>query len=223
MNFILIKLAPSILSADCLNLSSEIKKVEKYSSMIHIDVMDGHFVPNLSFGPAISESLRKVTALPLDVHLMVEHPLKFVSSFAKSGADIISFHLESGDNPIDVIDFIKSVGLKCCMALKPGTDPSLVKPYIEDLDMVLQMTVEPGFGGQAFMHSSIDNVKKIRELSHSIDLQVDGGINPYNVGALFEAGANVIVSGSAVFKNPDPSSVMQGFLSVQNEFLLKTS
>lgn len=223
MNFILIKLAPSILSADCLNLSSEIKKVEKFSSMIHIDIMDGHFVPNLSFGPAVVESLRKETSLTLDVHLMVENPLKFISSFAGSGADIISFHLESNDNPIDVIDFIKSKGMKCCAALKPSTDALIVKPYIDDLDMVLQMTVEPGFGGQAFIQSSIDNVKKIREMNRSVDLQVDGGITPYNVGSLFEAGANVIVSGSAVFKNPDPTSVMQGFLSVQNEFLLKTS
>lgn len=223
MDFILIKLAPSILSADCSDLSSEIKKVEKYSSMIHIDVMDGHFVPNLSFGSCIVESLRKLTPLTLDVHLMVEYPSKFIESFVKSGSDIISFHIECLDNPMDVIDLIKSKGIKCGMALRPSTDVDLLRPYIDHLDMVLQMAVEPGFGGQAFVRSSIDSIRKIRAMSTSIDLQVDGGVTPYNVRELFEAGANVIVSGSAVFKNPDPSAVMKDFLSVQNEFMLKTS
>lgn len=200
-------IVPSVLSADFSNLQKEIIKVERYSGWIQIDVMDGHFVKNLSFGPHITSCLRNITYLPLDVHLMVENPMDFIESFAKSGANIITVHYES-KNFLKAIKKIKSLGLKSGIAIKPKTPAYKIYPYIHLVDVILIMTVEPGFGGQDFMFDMLEKIKDVRNFinSKSINkyIQVDGGINERTILYAMNSGANSFVMGSALFKERNP-------------------
>ncbi|MBQ8348926.1 MAG: ribulose-phosphate 3-epimerase [Ruminococcus sp.] len=195
----------SVLSADMLNLETEIKKLENSGiEMLHFDVMDGVFVNNITYGLPILEQVRKKTGLILDVHLMITDPLKYAKRFAVCGADYISFHAESGGSVSETIKAIKSAGAKAALAIKPATPAEEVFPYLQELDMVLVMTVEPGFGGQSFIYETVDKVKKIREKIEELGLdtylQVDGGINASTAKDVIDAGANVLVSGSYLFK-----------------------
>ncbi|WP_298837413.1 ribulose-phosphate 3-epimerase [Clostridium sp.] len=204
----MIKIAPSILSADFSRLGEHIKQLDAYGAdMIHIDVMDGMFVPNISFGTPIIKSIRKLTRLPFDVHLMIEEPSRYVEEFVNAGADIITIHYET-DRHIDrTINYIKSFGVKVGVALNPATPVALLKYLISNVDMVLIMTVNPGFGGQKFIEYCSDKVKEVRALADiynkDIMIQVDGGIDESNVHDVVNSGANVIVAGSAVFRNDE--------------------
>lgn len=197
MNKILI--APSILSADFSKLAQEIKSVgDAGADWIHVDVMDGHFVPNLTIGPVVVKSIRPVTKLPLDVHLMIENPERYVESFAKAGADIITFHIEAEDDPREVIKLIKYFKKKAAVSIRPKTPLSAIEPFLASVDMVLIMTVEPGFAGQEFILDCLPKIKELRKIFKK-DIQVDGGINASTAADVREAGANVIVAGTAVF------------------------
>lgn len=201
-------LSASILSADMLNLESEIRKMERNGvDMLHFDVMDGAFVNNITYGLPILEQVRKVTDMTLDVHLMIADPLKYVKRFAECGADIISFHIESQSDVRETIKAIRNCGVKAAVAIKPGTPADKVYDLLPELDMLLVMTVEPGFGGQSFIHDTVEKVRSIREYinSHGLDcdVEVDGGINYETAPIVKEAGANVLVSGSCLFKADD--------------------
>ena len=201
MNYIL---SPSILASDMLNLGAEIKKIEMSNSQyVHIDVMDGVFVPNISFGMPIISAVRKCTSLVLDVHLMITKPNRYFKEIINCGADIITFHIEALDkNEIkEACDFIHSLGKKVGISIKPNTPESALFPYLSMIDMVLIMTVEPGFGGQKFMQETMKKVSSIRALNSTIDIQVDGGINEETIKIAKNAGANVFVLGTAFFKS----------------------
>ncbi|AUS95854.1 ribulose-phosphate 3-epimerase [Clostridium thermosuccinogenes] len=209
----MIKIAPSLLSSDFSKLGEEILKVEKSGAdLIHIDVMDGHFVPNITIGPPVIKMLRKVTTLPFDVHLMIDNAEKYIDDFIDAGADIISVHVEANPHLNRVIQKIKQRNKKAAAVLNPATSLSSLDWILEDLDMVLLMTVNPGFGGQKYIESSTRKIRKLKEIITSrhldIDIEVDGGISPDNVYEVTEAGANVIVAGSAVFDAPDVSEVI---------------
>lgn len=203
MNKILV--APSILSADFANLQTDIARIETAGAdWVHIDVMDGHFVPNLTIGAPVVKSLRKTTKLPFDVHLMIENPWKYIEDFVKAGSDIITVHQEAClHNLPEVIAQIKSYGIKAGVSIKPKTSVETIKDIIEDVDLVLVMSVEPGFGGQSFMPNSIPKVAEIRALAPDIYIEVDGGINPETAKLVTEAGANVLVAGSSVYGASD--------------------
>ena len=201
-------LAPSILASDILNLGAEIKKIEKSGSKyVHVDVMDGCFVPNISFGMPIISAVRSCTDLVVDVHAMIVNPDKYIKDFAKAGADIITFHLEALEpkRVMETIDAIHKEGLKAGISIKPGTDVKELIPYIKCVEMVLIMTVEPGFGGQKFMQDMMDKVRFVREVAEKenkeLDIQVDGGINNETLKVAMEAGANIFVLGTAFFKS----------------------
>lgn len=202
----MIKIAPSILSADFSRLGEHIKALDAYGAdMIHIDVMDGMFVPNISFGIPIIKSIRALTKLPFDVHLMIEEPSRYVEDFARAGADIITVHYEA-DRHIDrTINYIKGFGVKAAVALNPATPVDCIKHLISNLDMVLIMSVNPGFGGQKYIEYCSDKIKEVRALADKYNkdlmIQVDGGVDAVNIREVVNAGANVIVAGSAVFKN----------------------
>lgn len=203
-----ILVAPSILAANFAELGNEITRVQKAGAdVIHIDVMDGHFVPNLTLGPPLVQSIRKVSSLPFDVHLMVTNPKFFVKPFAEAGADHITFHTESADNIEDTIREIRSFGCSAGLCVRPKTPADAIIPYLDKIDLVLVMTVEPGFGGQSFMPEMLMKVRTIREaikkLSKNIHLEVDGGIDTKNVFRAAEAGANMLVAGTSVFRAPD--------------------
>jgi ribulose-phosphate 3-epimerase len=167
--------------------------------------MDGHFVPNISYGVPIVDAINKKTDLFLDVHLMISHPYKYIEAFANAGADMITFHIESQSDVESTINKIKNNGLKCGIAAKPYTKVEKVIPYLDKIDMVLQMTVEPGFGGQSMVEDAIDNIKEYRRLCPDLNIQVDGGVNLKNVSKLANAGANVFVAGTAIFGAEDPA------------------
>lgn len=201
----MIKISPSILAADFANLGQEARDMDAAGvEMLHIDVMDGHFVPNISFGAGVYGMIRKDFSRIFDVHLMISEPLRYIDDFVKAGADIITFHVECDSDIQATIDKIKAAGKKVGLVLKPKTPASAIKPYLEQLDMVLVMTVEPGFGGQSFMHDMMPKVKEIREMidasGKDIDLEVDGGVNAETAKICVENGANVLVAGSYLFK-----------------------
>ncbi len=203
-------IVPSVLSADFSCLKKEICSVEKYSGWIQLDVMDGHFVPNLSFGPHIALCLRKITSLPLDVHLMVEQPLHFIEPFAKAGADLITCHIES-DDFLKALRKIKSLGIKAGLALNPGTPFSSAKKYLKEIDLLLIMSVNPGFGGQKFMPQALEKIRQAslyrKESGLEFYIQVDGGVGRENAGICAAAGADSLVMGSAVFREKNPSFI----------------
>ncbi|EDS76167.1 ribulose-phosphate 3-epimerase [Clostridium botulinum C str. Eklund] len=202
----MVNLAPSILSADFSNLGEDIKKIDKYGAdIIHIDVMDGMFVPNISFGIPIIKSIRNITKLPFDVHLMIEDPARYIENFAKSGADIITVHYEADRHLDRTINYIKSFGVKAGIALNPATPVESIRHLIGIVDMVLIMSVNPGFGGQKYIEYCSDKIRKVKELAKELNkdllIEVDGGVGANNIKKVVECGANVIVAGSAVFKN----------------------
>lgn len=198
-------LSPSILAADFAVLGQQIRELDEAGAQyLHIDVMDGLFVPSISFGMPVISSIRKVTKKVFDVHLMIVKPERYLAEFAKCGADMITFHLEATDCADEVIEEIHRLGLKAGISIKPGTPVEALEPYLSKIDMVLVMTVEPGFGGQKYIESSTERIRRVRsmitEKGLTVDVQVDGGITRENVHVVLEAGANVIVAGSAVFK-----------------------
>ena len=205
-----LKIAPSVLAADFTKLASEIQRVEQGGcDMIHIDVMDGHFVPNISVGPFIVKAIRRLTQLPLDSHLMIENPEKYLSSFAEAGTDSLTIHAEACRGRLDeVIRQIRSLGLKCGVSLKPATPLSELEKFLPQIDLVLLMTVNPGFGGQAFMPEVIPKIEKLRKI-FSGDIQVDGGINAKTSPQVIRAGANVLVAGTAIFGQEDAKKAMR--------------
>ena len=209
----MIKIAPSILSADFCNLERDIQRVHT-ADLLHVDVMDGAFVPNITIGIPVVKSIRSHTDMFLDVHLMIDKPVRYVEDFCKAGADLVSVHLEA-DHPTRIqqaLDIIGDHGVKKAVALRPITSPEAILPYIDQLDMVLVMTVEPGFGGQAFMEHQLKTIARVREIiqahNPSCDLEVDGGISPSTARRVVEAGANVLVAGSAVYGAPDISAAI---------------
>lgn len=201
------KISPSILASDYANLQSELKKIEA-SDLIHVDVMDGHFVPNISIGAPVVSAIKKVCSVPFDVHLMISDPLKYAEDFASAGADIICFHIESDSDTEETVNKILSLGKKAAIAVKPGTDIDSVIPFLDRLSMVLVMTVEPGFGGQSFMEGVMPKIEKLRALGYKGDIEVDGGVNPETIKIAAKAGANVFVAGSAVFKSENPEDTI---------------
>ena len=203
-----IKISPSILSADYASLKSEIEKVKNGGAdMLHVDVMDGHFVPNISIGPPVVKSIRKATDMFLDCHLMISNPYDYIDAFASSGADLIAFHVESDSDIEKTIEKITSAGVLPALVVKPGTPAESVFPYLSKIAMVLVMTVEPGFGGQSFMEDMLPKIKAIREkadeVNPSLMIQVDGGIVPETAKKCVDAGADVLVSGSYIFGASD--------------------
>ncbi len=200
----MVKIAPSILSADFMCLKNELTQLkEAGADYIHFDVMDGHFVDNITFGPMILEQAKKCSSLPFDVHLMVNNPAKFIPWYAKAGANIITFHFEATSNPANEIELIKKLGIKVGISIKPQTDISVLKPFINDIDLVLIMSVNPGFGGQTFNINSVDKISNLRNMIEKRDIliEVDGGINPNTAKLCIDAGVDIIVAGSAIFKN----------------------
>ena len=203
-----IKISPSILASDYANLESELTRIN-LSDLIHIDVMDGHFVPNITIGAPVVKALKRVCDIPFDVHLMISNPIDYAEDFANAGADIICFHTECDSDIEKTIDKILSLGKKAALAVKPNTDIETVLPYLSKLSMVLVMTVEPGFGGQSFMADVMPKIEKIREINKDIDIEVDGGINEETIKIAAKAGANVFVAGSAVFKAETPNDMIE--------------
>ena len=201
--------SPSILSADFGKLGADCRTVlDAGAQMLHYDVMDGHFVPNISFGVPVLKSLHKT--LPdafYDVHLMISHPLQYAEPFIKAGATLYNFHLECEDDIQQTLDAVKALGCKTGLTIKPGTAPEALAPYLDQLDLVLVMTVEPGFGGQAFMESQLDTIRQVRAIidryNPACELEVDGGVAPKTAPLVVEAGANVLVAGSAVYGKED--------------------
>lgn len=209
----MIKISPSVLASDFSALGAEAARMEKSSAdYLHLDVMDGRFVPNITFGAPVIASIRNKTDLVFDVHLMIDEPLKYIADFKKAGADIITFHIESSSPAAETVDAILESGCKAGISVKPATPVEEVFPYLDKLSMVLVMTVEPGFGGQSFMPETMKKIKTLRAEAQrrglDIDIQVDGGINAATVQTAAKAGANVFVAGSAVFGAEDASAAI---------------
>lgn len=217
----MIKLAPSILSADFARLLEDVKKVEEAGcEYLHIDVMDGHFVPNITLGPSLVKSLRKDVNMVFDAHLMIENPDQYIKDFVDAGCDLIVVHQEACIHLHRTIQNIKSYGIKAGVALNPATPIETIKHVLSDVDMVLIMTVNPGFGGQSFIEGMIPKIKELKGIiddqNLNVDIQVDGGIKPENVNKVVEAGANVIVAGSAIFNSNNISETVQLFRKNSN-------
>ncbi|HWR72577.1 MAG TPA: ribulose-phosphate 3-epimerase [Nitrospirota bacterium] len=215
-----IKVAPSILSADFSRLGEEIRAVEAAGAdLIHVDVMDGHFVPNITIGPLVVEACRKVTKLPLDVHLMIENPERYIADFAKAGADYLTVHVETGYHLHRLVQNIREhKGVKAGISLNPATPIESVDYILGDIDMVLIMSVNPGFGGQAFIPSAFEKIKRLRGMIESrklrVEIEVDGGVKPENAAQVSAAGADILVAGSAVFGAKDYKAAIQGIRGI---------
>lgn len=212
----MLKLSPSVLAADFSDLRSEIQKVESAEcDMLHLDVMDGMFVPNISFGMPVIAALRPHSKLLFDVHLMIEDPIRYIKDFVKAGADSITFHYESCNNQKAVIEEIRKYGVRVGISIKPQTPAFVLEPLLPSVDMVLVMTVEPGFGGQKLIPDTLSTVRQVKDMSAfmkaPIDIQVDGGITPENAHLAVEAGANVLVAGSAIFRAEDVKEAVRRF------------
>ncbi len=207
-----VKIAPSILSADFSNLGKEISDLDKTNcDYIHIDVMDGHFVPNLTIGPDVIKSIRNFTNKMFDVHLMIDPVKKYIPEFAKAGADIITIHQEISEKLMDSLSLIKKLNKKVGISIKPKTSPKLLEKYLDHVDLILVMTVEPGFGGQSFMHSQLKKISTVKKMieGRNIELEVDGGINLDTGREAINAGANVLVSGSTIFKSKKYNNIIE--------------
>lgn len=214
----MLKISPSILACDFSRMGEELKAIEQAGAhMAHLDIMDGHFVPNITIGPAVVKGLRKCCGLPFDVHLMLTEPHKYIDAFADAGADIITFHAECSSDIEKTLGLIKRRGIKAGLVLKPATPPEALLPFIKKLDMLLVMTVEPGFGGQSFMPDMLPKIKKLREYCGKAglnpDIQVDGGIDRATAPRVTDAGANVLVAGSYVFGSGDYKAAISSLLA----------
>lgn len=213
-----IMIAPSLLSADFSRLAEEVHDVEKAGcDAIHIDVMDGHFVPNLTIGPLVVSAIRKVTKLPLDVHLMIDEPSRYITEFCKAGSDWITIHVEAEKDVCGVLKTIKAAGAQAGLSLRPKTAVELLFPYLPDLDLVLVMSVEPGFGGQSFMPEMMDKVKVLRPKFQGL-ISVDGGIGTGNASQALAAGADILVAGSAVFGKADRAKAIRELREISKKF-----
>lgn len=204
----MIKISPSILSADFARLGEEIRAIDAGGAdYIHIDVMDGHFVPNITIGPLVVDAVRKVTTRPLDVHLMIENPDRYIPDFAKAGADLITVHQEAVPHLHRTIQLIKSLGKKAGVSINPATPVATLDVILDDLDLVLLMSVNPGFGGQSFIPATLAKIsalrQRIKERGLAVEIEIDGGVKADNIGEIAAAGADVFVAGSAVFSTPD--------------------
>ncbi|MDD2890036.1 MAG: ribulose-phosphate 3-epimerase [bacterium] len=209
----MIQIAPSLLSADFSQLDKDISMLEQGGcDLLHLDVMDGHFVPNITFGPVVIKGIRKLTKLPLDVHLMIEKPENWIQQFVDAGADWISFHIEATNKTEQVIEYIKKNNKKAGIVIKPATPLENILPFIHNLDFVLVMTVNPGFGGQEFMCEPIEKIKKLSK--ENIKIEVDGGINISTAPQVVRAGATILVSGAGIFKTKDPIKAIKELKNV---------
>lgn len=218
----MIKISPSILASDFSRLGEEISRVENSVEYLHIDVMDGVFVPNITIGPVVVSSIRKNSSLVFDVHLMITEPDRYIEEFSKSGADIITVHYESCKKPDIALKHIRALGKKAGLSIKPHTDPKVILPLLPLCDMILVMTVEPGFGGQSFISSTLDSIRFVKKAvldgDYDIDIEVDGGINPETAALVTEAGANVIVAGSSVFRAADAAQAVAAIRASEKEY-----